>query len=546
VSEKLVKVSLKLNDKFTKPLRTAQTGLDGFMKKKFEGFSALSQQFKAFSKQTGLNKLGKESVAFGKNIATGLGLAGVGAAGLLALVKQTADAGDALVNVAKRLDFGVEAFQEYQYAAEQSGVSSEDFTKGLEVFTRKIGEAKNGQGQLYSFLKKTNPELLKQVLGAKSNEEAFQMMTNSLGGVKDAQKQAAYSAMLFGKSGKNFTNLANEGSSGIEKLRETARSLGVMTEAQAVAADDFGDKWASIERLFQGLRNTMASGVIPQLQILADQLMTFVKSNQPLIQKFAQDFAEKLPSAIQTATDAFMGVISVAGALVDIFSWASDTFGSTTAVVGVLALTIGQGLTMAIGGVIKNLVLWIFTNTAMGASLVSTTVAAWSLNRSLGGGVVGSLGAATMATLKWTAALLANPTTWIVIGIVAAIAVLGYTIYKLWDNWAEVWTGIKNTTSAVFDWIMSSFDAIVSKFGSLRSMLPSWLGGKTTADVNVNNTGSSPATAVQNFGQAQSSKNESQVKVSFDNLPKGARVDSMGDKNVETEFRMGLMATSTI
>lgn len=67
----------------------------------------------------------------------------------------------------------------------------------------------------------------------------------------------------------------------------------------------------------------------------------------------------------------------------------------------------------------------------------------------------------------FTAALLANPITWIIIGIVALIA----AIILLWQNWDTVvkwiqgvWNGFVNGIKAGFDWIMNLF-----------SGMPTWL-----------------------------------------------------------------------
>jgi TP901 family phage tail tape measure protein len=68
---------------------------------------------------------------------------------------------------------------------------------------------------------------------------------------------------------------------------------------------------------------------------------------------------------------------------------------------------------------------------------------------------------------SFTAALLANPITWIIIGIVALIA----AIILLWQNWDSVvkwiqgvWNGFVNGIKAGFDWIMNLF-----------SGMPTWL-----------------------------------------------------------------------
>lgn len=510
MSNKLVNITLRLNDKATKPLRNVQKKFDGFVNQKFGWTKSVSQSFKALSKASGLTKIssstkdvassfskvGKEAMGFGGTILAGTGLA-IG--GIIALARSTEELSGRLVDNVKRIGFNVEAYQELQFAAKKNGVSNEEFDKGLQKMTRSLGEAKSGQGALFSFLKKTNPELLKQVMGAKSNEKAFDMLIGSLGGLKDAQKQAAYANILFGKSGANFTNLANNGADGIMQLRQEARALGIMTAAQVEEANNFGDTWDALEQIFTSVKNTIGSALIPIIKKLGEQFIGFYKANQAEINKFLKAFTEKLPEALQVLTREFNRVIAILTPLVNIFMWLGDIFGYTNTVLVILAATVGKGLVVALWGAAK---------------------------------AVYGLGAALMTT----------PIGWLILGFVGLIAVG----YQLWKHWDTIMSGIKYVFGTVFEWIGSVFDSVISKFSSLKGLLPTWLGGKTSAEVNVNNNSAMPSRAVQNFNEAQSIKNESEIKVSFDNLPKGARVDSSGSKNVETDIRMGLMATSTI
>ena len=511
MSDKIVNITLKLDDKVTKPLRKVQAKFDGFVNQKFGWSKKVSQSFTALSKASGfskvskatgelsdsLGKLGSEGAKVGAGLFAGLGLA---AGGILALAKNTEEYSGHLVDNVKRIGFNVEAYQELQFAAKKSGVSNEDFDKGLQKMTRSLGEAKSGQGALYGFLKKTNPELLKQVLGAKSNEEAFGMLTNSLGGLKDAQKQAAYANIIFGKSGANFTNLANEGADGIAAMRKEARQLGILTTQQVEEANKFGDTWDALEQIFAGVKNILGAQLIPVLKQLGEQFIAFYKGNKTQIEVFSKQFAEKLPGAIAKLTEAFMGIARVSAILFGIFTFLGDTFGYTATIIGILAATIGKGLTLALWGVIK-------------------------------------------ATWAWGAAILSTPIGWLAVGIGLIIG----SLYLLWKHWDSIWGGIKAITSTVIDWITGAFDKVIGKFSGIKDMLPSWLGGKTSAEVNVNNsTSGNVPTAIQNFAQTQKSKNETEVRVLFDNAPKGTRTEVSGSKNVETDMRMGLMGTSTI
>jgi TP901 family phage tail tape measure protein len=63
------------------------------------------------------------------------------------------------------------------------------------------------------------------------------------------------------------------------------------------------------------------------------------------------------------------------------------------------------------------------------------------------------------------AALLANPITWIVIGITAAVAGLAYAVYKYWDPLSDfiggLWSGITATVGKAIDWIGAKIGWIV-------------------------------------------------------------------------------------
>lgn len=71
---------------------------------------------------------------------------------------------------------------------------------------------------------------------------------------------------------------------------------------------------------------------------------------------------------------------------------------------------------------------------------------------------------------SFTAALLANPITWIVIGIVALIA----AFVLLWNKcegfrnfWIELWNGIKSAVGAVVEWFSSAWSALVAMLQSI-------------------------------------------------------------------------------
>lgn len=71
--------------------------------------------------------------------------------------------------------------------------------------------------------------------------------------------------------------------------------------------------------------------------------------------------------------------------------------------------------------------------------------------------------AAVVATWAWTAALLANPVTWIVLGIGLLIA----AIVALIMNWDTVVAWLEDVWNNVVDWLKSTFDNIATWWNSL-------------------------------------------------------------------------------
>ena len=94
-------------------------------------------------------------------------------------------------------------------------------------------------------------------------------------------------------------------------------------------------------------------------------------------------------------------------------------------------------------------------------------------------GLAVALTVATVAQWAMNSAVLANPITWIVVGIVAAVAALiaiGVALYKNWDTIKEkcsaVWNNVKNAFSnaktAVVNKVTELKNGVVNKFNQIR------------------------------------------------------------------------------
>jgi TP901 family phage tail tape measure protein len=97
--------------------------------------------------------------------------------------------------------------------------------------------------------------------------------------------------------------------------------------------------------------------------------------------------------------------------------------------------------------------------------------AAIALGAAIGGILVIGLVAATVAAWNFTAALLANPVVWIIIGIMALVA----AIVLLAMHWKQVWKWIKDIASDVGQWLVGAWHWIADETSSAWGAIVGWI-----------------------------------------------------------------------
>ena len=125
----------------------------------------------------------------------------------VSLNKVTTNA-DELAKQSRLLQFPIEELQEWKFAAEQSGVSTELLDKSLGAFSKRLGEAKIGTGPLAAGLNKLNPALLEQLTATESISDAFEIYIGAIRTSESATERAALANAAFSRSGLKLANIA--------------------------------------------------------------------------------------------------------------------------------------------------------------------------------------------------------------------------------------------------------------------------------------------------------------------------------------------------
>lgn len=145
-----------------------------------------------------------------------------------------------------------------------------------------------------------------------------------------------------------------------------------------------------------------------------------------------------------------------------------------------LIFAIGTGLVRGIWQATKAGAAWAIS---MVGKIVPALV---TMGTTIWGAVIPAIGAAATAMWGFTTALLANPITWIVIGVVAAVTELVAEVYLVWKYWDKIvdwlnraWNTCKGFFNTLYDGCKTIYNWIVD--GILKAIDAAWDAGISVA-----------------------------------------------------------------
>lgn len=331
-----VSAIFEMLDKVTEPLRKMGKEVDKFSNKSTSRLGKVGKS---------LNRLNKSLL---KVSAIGVATFSAAAFGAFEVIGKFTERADVLAKTSRMLQFPIKELQDWQFLAEQSGVSSDLFTSSLSAFTRRLGDARLGTGLMITTLKKLSPVFLKQLLAAKSMPEALELYLEKVKSIKDPAKQASLLSAGFSRAGMSMVGLIKMTDKARENLLLTQRKNGDITMKQAEAAEHYNDALNNLHRSYQGLLNYIIPVVLPTLTKVIKSFRLWIFANKDLIK---------------------IDVISTLKGIISAFKFIAK-WGKTIAIVfGVLI-----GLNVGINILTASLVL---LNVAMAANPIVLIVMAW-------------------------------------------------------------------------------------------------------------------------------------------------------------------------
>ncbi|MEM7729847.1 MAG: hypothetical protein AAF311_11305 [Pseudomonadota bacterium] len=220
-----------------------------------------------------------------KGGAGALGVAGVGIGagfGFSKVIKEAREATrvfDELAKTARTLGVSTDLFQSLEFAAVEQGVAIDKLNGGLKTFTVRLGEAKVEQGQLFSVLRKSNPELLQQLQNARSVDNAIGLMADAIQQASSAEEKARLTRAAFSKASVDLVRVLGDGSAGLKDFTDRAREMGLIIENDVLTrAEDMENKLGIAAKVIDTNLKTAFIEITPFIVSAAEAIASVARS----------------------------------------------------------------------------------------------------------------------------------------------------------------------------------------------------------------------------------------------------------------------------
>jgi len=170
--------------------------------------------------------------------------------------KETLALADTIGKVADSIGVQTEFLQRYQFAAQQSGLTTEEFNKGMQNFTKMVGQAQLRTSEAGRTLEKLGVQVKNADGSVKGAEQVFIELMTALDGVGSQFEKNAILADLMGRAGVKLAVMGKDGSEAMKEL--AASATGIIPEETIRDAERFNDSMNRLQRqVLTPLRNEL-------------------------------------------------------------------------------------------------------------------------------------------------------------------------------------------------------------------------------------------------------------------------------------------------
>ena len=198
----------------------------------------------------------------------------IGIAGVTTLgrgIRDTVRAAGDLVDTANKIGISTDALQELRFAAEQSGESAETLDLVMAMFTKRLGDAGQGSGELNDLLKLNGVALRDQAGEMRPVSALLADVADLIAHATSAQDKMNVAVAAFGKGGGGAVNIFARGAAGIRDFANEAQKAGVVIDDKLLKkAAEIDDAWQKMTMRVGMAWRSMILGAASEVDYLLD------------------------------------------------------------------------------------------------------------------------------------------------------------------------------------------------------------------------------------------------------------------------------------
>jgi hypothetical protein len=267
------------------------------------GLSAAGTGLRAFS---GLVKVATIAVA---GLATGLALV---TARQIAFV-------DRLGKISDTVGLTTDLIQKFGFAAEIAGVSFDQSSVALRRFSRRLGEAKKGVGELRPALREIG--LKDAEIKAMSAEQALMALADGIANTEDESKRLALAFKAFDSEGAELVNALKNGSEGLKEMFKEMEKLGILLSRDSIRqVEDLQDSLTTLSTATFGAANALLVSLAPALERVVTGLTETITAEVEArggFQEFGQFLKEEFLGLLQKTITGIVGIYNAFAILIN-------------------------------------------------------------------------------------------------------------------------------------------------------------------------------------------------------------------------------------
>lgn len=309
-----------------------------------------------------MRELDKAARAMGRSIGSGIAQQAAGfAAAFLSIdagvqaIGNAITQADRLDELSAKLQISTEVLSGWAYAAKLSGTDLETLDKSLGKLSKTMASALDPKSASANLFKALGVDVVDAQGKLRNVEQVLPEIADKFAAMENQTLKSALAMDIFGKSGTELLEFLSRGSTGIDKLVEDARTLGIIiTPEQGEAAARFNDKLDMLGGAVTGIATRLSADLLPRLEALVDKALAFARDG---------DKMAEVSRGIGNAFDFIAGTAKVFGSALDavgnkVEGISEMLYGLNVAARGVFSLDwnkLSGGLSVAREGIMRQL-----------------------------------------------------------------------------------------------------------------------------------------------------------------------------------------------